>query len=333
VYHRQSSDESSATSPAAHAVGHLLRACGHLRNEETVAVIFDRDTAQLAPLFRRQAGAARVLMAEVPCARMHGEEPPAEAAALMLEADLIVGLRTMSMAHTRARQAASRRGRRYLSLPEYTMALLENPAVSVDYERVEPLVRRVTDAFTHGSTGRVTTAKGTDITLDFRGRIGNCCPGFVREPGSLGSPPDIEANVSPVETGSHGTVVVDGSIPCAEIGLLREPVMLRVEGGRIVSFDSADRAVVDTLQRLFTAVGSDKAYVLAECGVGLNEKAELSGIMLTDEGAAGCMHFGFGSNATVGGINDVPFHLDFVFRDATLEIDGRRLIERGSVLA
>jgi leucyl aminopeptidase (aminopeptidase T) len=73
--------------------------------------------------------------------------------------------------------------------------------------------------------------------------------------------------------------------------------------------------------------------VLAECGVGLNPDAELTGSMLTDEGTNGTMHFGFGSNATVGGQNDVSFHLDVVFREATLEIDGSPILEHGEVLA
>ena len=54
--------------------------------------------------------------------------------------------------------------------------------------------------------------------------------------------------------------------------------------------------------------------------------------MLTDEGAAGTMHFGFGSNITVGGKNDVSFHVDFVFCDATLTVDDRVLIEDGRLL-
>jgi leucyl aminopeptidase (aminopeptidase T) len=85
------------------------------------------------------------------------------------------------------------------------------------------------------------------------------------------------------------------------------------------------------LERLFKTAGSDKALVLAECGVGLNEKAKLTGTMLTDEGAYGTMHFGFGSNATVGGVNDVAFHLDFVFRSPTLTVDGKTVLERGEL--
>ena len=86
--------------------------------------------------------------------------------------------------------------------------------------------------------------------------------------GDLGSPPDVESNISPLETGSEGVVVVDGSIPYPGIGLLASPVVLFVEDGKITRFDG-DRAVVERLESLFRGIGSTKAYVLAECGVGL----------------------------------------------------------------
>jgi leucyl aminopeptidase (aminopeptidase T) len=247
----------------------------------------------------------------------------------MADADLVVGLRRMSMAHTKARQAASACGARYLSLPEYSLELLANPALLVDFRARLPLTRAIADAFTAGGTVRVMTARGTNMVLGIAGRIGNCCPGLVEEPGSLGSPPDIEANVSPVETLSEGIAVIDGSIPCPEVGLLTESVTLHVSSGRITRFESIDPRLVERLEALFAAVGDDKAYVLAECGIGLNDRAELNGTMLIDEGTFGCVHFGFGSNATVGGVNDVPFHLDFVMRNASLSIDGRPILENG----
>ena len=82
----------------------------------------------------------------------------------------------------------------------------------------------------------------------------------------------------------------------------------------------------------FAGVDSEKTRVLAKCGVDFNTLAELTGIMLTDEGVAGTMHFGFGSNNTVGEKIDVPFHLDFVFRNPSLIIDEKFLIDRGQVL-
>ena len=54
--------------------------------------------------------------------------------------------------------------------------------------------------------------------------------------------------------------------------------------------------------------------------------------MLTDEGALGTMHLGFGSNSTVGGLNNVSFHLDFVLRLPTISVDGVVIVDKGKVL-
>lgn len=313
------------------AVDHLVRQCSSLKKEERALIVCDEQTVAVARAFETSCAAvgSAVEFCEIPIATMHGQEPPSRAARSMAEANVIFGLTTFSIAHTAARKNACERGARYLSLPEYSFELLCSPAIMVDYQARAPLVRKFADAFTRGATVRVTSELGTDIQLDIRGREGNYCPGFVQRPGELGSPPDIEANVSPVETASDGIIVVDGSVPCAEIGLLHQPLRLEVRGGRVVGFDGENKDVVSKVEQLFAGVGSDRAYVLAECGVGLNDAAELTGIMLTDEGAAGCLHFGFGSNATVGGKNSVPFHLDFVFRNGSLAVDDVQLIDKG----
>jgi leucyl aminopeptidase (aminopeptidase T) len=315
------------------ASDHLLHHCGSLRPGETVVIVHDEATRRIGELLAGDAARTTedIRRFEIPHLQQHGQEPPGDVAEAMRKAQLVVGLTSLSMAHTRARQRASEAGARYLSLADYSIELLEHPAVRVDFRSRFPVARAVADRFTEGRIARVSTSLGTDVRLEIAGRTGNCCPGFVEEPGDLGSPPDIESNVSPLEAGSEGVVVVDGSVPYPGIGLLESPVVLFVEGGRIGRFDG-DRAVVEKLESLFREIGSSKAYVLAECGVGLNPEAALTGHMLTDEGTNGTMHFGFGSNATVGGQNDVSFHLDFVFRNATLEIDGCPILEGGEVM-
>ena len=85
----------------------------------------------------------------------------------------------------------------------------------------------------------------------------------------------------------------------------------------------------------FKASGTFKSgtsYILAELGIGFNEKAALCGQMLVDEGAADCLHFGFGANHTVGGRNEVSFHIDFVMRKGSFLVDGKTVIEHGKVM-
>ena len=104
------------------------------------------------------------------------------------------------------------------------------------------------------------TQSGTLVELNIDGRTGNCCPGFVNSKNLLGSPPDIEANVSPIEYDSKGTVVVDGSIACEEIGLLKNDIILNIKAGKIISFESEDNELVSICKTLFESVNDEDAY-------------------------------------------------------------------------
>jgi leucyl aminopeptidase (aminopeptidase T) len=203
--------------------------------------------------------------------------------------------------------------------------------VRVDYKAISPLVSRVTDKLTEGKTAEVTSEAGTHLLIDISGRRGNFCPGALLANSDIGSPPDVEANVSPNEIGSDGIAIVDGSVTHPSIGLLRSPVAIEFRKGKAISFRTSDSQVSLALDNLFLRE-SGKRRVLAELGVGLNPLAELTGAMLSDEGTLGTVHLGLGSNSTVGGKNKIDFHLDFVIRDATLAIDGEPILKGGAIL-
>jgi 2,5-dihydroxypyridine 5,6-dioxygenase len=310
---------------------HLVANCGGVVSNEKVLVIYDAPTRQIATAVAREADAlgAKASLAFVDDLGRHGAEPPADVAAQMLTADLIICLCYYSLAHSRARLLSTATAR-FLSLPQCNDALFRDPAFPVDYQASAVTVRRFADAFTAGSEIRVKTTRGTDTVFRIDGRVGNYCPGFVRKPGDLGSPPDIEANISPIETSAEGRAVIDGSITCAELGLLKSPVNLELRGGRIVSISSNVPNYASILEGLVGPPESPRR-VLAECGVGLNPKARLNGAMLIDEGSWGCVHFGFGANHAVGGRNEVDFHLDFVMREASLWVDGSPILQDGQV--
>src|SRR5262249_20183261 len=144
------------------------------------------------------------------------------------------------------------------------------------------------------------------------------------------SPPDAEVNIAPLEETAAGTLVVDGSVPCRELGKLTASLMLRIDKGAIVAVEGPSAAV---LESVLDRLGNPRTRWLAEFGIGLNPEARLCGSMLEDEGCAGTAHFGFGSNATIGGRNAVPFHLDMVFRAPTVTVDGRLLLHAGERVA
>lgn len=313
------------------AVQHLLSHCGNLKTGESCLLLVDATTKHLADHFvqaAREIG-GKLEIQEIDVADRHGKEPSAEVFKKMESFNLVMGFTKMSLAHTKARQNLCAKGGRYLSLPGYGEGMLLDPSVQADFHSQFRLTRAISDAFTQGSTVRVKTVAGTDVRLGIIGREGNCCPGFVNKDYSLGSPPDIESNVSPVEELSEGVAVIDGSVACDEIGLLETPIRLEISGGKIVGVESDREDYIAKVNHLFERINNPKAYVLAECGIGLNPLAKLTGNMLTDEGAMGCVHFGFGSNITVGGKNDVPFHVDFIMKDASLWIDDLQILDAG----
>lgn len=312
------------------AINNLLFNCGSLTEKDRALILCDAGTRPMANAFvcvARDAGQSVEVM-EIPALSNHGAEPPAYAVRAMQTSTLILSLCQYSLAHSRARVLAGEAGARFLSLPLYDWKLLEDPSLRIDFKSQAWLVREFAQAFTEGDVVHITTAAGTDVQLGISGRRGNYCPGFVELAGELGSPPDIEANVSPLENSAEGTVVVDGSITHPDFGLLEKPIQIDLKKGRITKFRGGSEDQINMLNAMFGEYDSPRR-VLAECGVGLNPEAKLTGTMLTDEGALGCVHFGFGANHTMGGENEVDFHLDFVFHAATLDIDGKTMIKSG----
>jgi leucyl aminopeptidase (aminopeptidase T) len=312
---------------------HLLAHALFLQAGETALLAFDGTTESMLPSFRTAASWLGVKLEEleVPVATNHGQEPGNLAAAKFLEHSRIIALTAFSMAHTEARLSATNKDAKYLSLPQYSLELLAHPMVRADFYALAPLVETVTRKLTLGSTAHVSSEAGTNLSIDISLRKGNYCPGALLPGSRIGSPPDVEANISPNESGSEGVAIVDGSITHPSIGLLRSPVAIEFRRGKAVSFVTEDSRVSQAIDNLFNPEETERR-ILAELGVGLNPLAELTGAMLSDEGTLGTVHLGLGSNSTVGGKNKVDFHLDFVIRDAVLNIDGETILSGGKIL-
>lgn len=246
----------------------------------------------------------------------------------MKENSVVFGVTKMSMAHTRARQEASLKGVRYLSLPDYSMELLRSPALQVDFKGLTPIVQKVTEVLSVGKEVKIITDKGTKLSIKINNRQANSCPGWCYGPGTLASPPDVESNIAPLEKESNGVVVVDGSIPNEKLGLIDSPLILKIENGQIVDIKGKSASV---LEEILNSLNNPGTRILAELGFGLNPKARICGIMLEDEGCLGTVHLGFGSNSTIGGNNCVPFHLDMVLRAPTVSIDNRVVLKKGKL--
>jgi leucyl aminopeptidase (aminopeptidase T) len=112
----------------------------------------------------------------------------------------------------------------------------------------------------------------------------------------------------------------------ASIGLPEGALpVLTITDGRLTD---ATEPEGERLMAALTAAGEQGTNV-AELGIGTNEKATLTGNILEDEKILGTVHVAFGASAGIGGTVSVPIHLDVVILDASLEVDGRTVLDRG----
>ena len=71
---------------------------------------------------------------------------------------------------------------------------------------------------------------------------------------------------------------------------------------------------------------------IAEFGIGTNDSAKLSGVLLEDEKVMGTVHLALGNNITMGGTFNVPIHLDGIIKKPTVYLDGKLLMKSGKLL-
>jgi len=307
----------------------LLTTCSNSQKEENILFVTDDTSLEVA---RVMWGAAKdyrnksiVMMSD---RTMHGQEPTTIVAAAMASADVIFGITKFSLFHTEARRNAVANGGRFVNMVDYTISMLEKGGLYVDFIEQGEVVDKVAEQIV-GDVIRIQTARGTDITAKITGRP--AVPQYARslKKGTSSSPPDIECAVGPLEDTSSGVVVIDGSIPHPELGLITDEIKLTLEKGKIVDISGGKQAQI--LARIMKDFNDPNAYYLGEIGIGLNPMCTLNGRMLEDEGCMGTVHFGFGSNTSFFGIIESRFHLDMVFVAPTVTVDGKIILDNGKV--
>lgn len=302
----------------------LVLVNGRVQQGESVVVLTDesmRDIADAVAAAARDAG-ADVLVC-VMSLRIHdGQEPPDAAAAAMSRADVIFSPVRRSITHTRAMRAALERGARAVLMTAHTPEILSAPSLlKTDFEAQAPICRRLGAHLTSGDEIHLTAKGGTDLTFSIAGRRRANVLTAIPEPGELAPVPTIEVNVVPIEGSAQGRVVADCSVPYIGIGILKEPIICKVEDGFITSLTGGEQA--DQLRENLDSHGDRNCFNIAELGVGLNPNARQTGQMLEDEGILGTVHIGIGTSFTLGGTIVAPTHYDLLLWDPTIRVDGR----------
>jgi 2,5-dihydroxypyridine 5,6-dioxygenase len=297
---------------------------GNLQFDESVLIITDHETEFLGEIFEKILIVKKYSINHISIQplKSHGESLPEHISKLMNSSDLIIGLTKSSMAHSKERIMSEKYGSRYLSLPDYSEFILKHPSLRVNFKEIAKNAIHLSEKLSKADKITIKTESGTDLELTVSGRNGNFAPGYVNSDIKLGSPPDIECNIAPIEDKSNGKIVVDGSIPHPELGLLNSKITLNIYNGKIKNI-SGDKITVGKISKILNL--KDHPIFLGEFGIGLNNKAELTGNMLLDEGCMGTIHFGFGSNVALGGKIREDYHLDFILNSKECLFDNEKI--------
>ncbi len=255
----------------------------------------------------------------------NGQEPPDEVAAAMLKSDAVFLATTKSLSHTRARKNASKSGARIASMPGITLDMMSR-TLDVDYGRMESDGRRLCKILNGASEISIKTFLGTDLTFSIRGRRAEPDTGIIPYPGGFTNLPAGEVYLAPVEGTARGRLVVDGSI--GDTGLLKKPIEIAISDGFAEGMRGGREA--RNLWNILSVHGK-LAFNVAEFGIGINPRAEITGNILEDEKALTTIHIAFGDNSGFGGRISVPSHQDGIIRDPSVWVDGKQLMNKGKL--
>lgn len=303
----------------------VLKDCLGLASGELLAVVADDDKRDLAESVYeagKRLGAESMLLVMQPRSRS-GEEPPAPVAEAMAKADVAVCITTHSMTHTAARKQAAAAGTRVATMPGITDDMFSHGAITADYGQVKALTEQVAALLSAGSRVRV-EKEGLVLSFSIDGRDGILSTGLYLNPGESGNLPSGEAYIAPLEGTATGQIKVDGSV--AGIGALDGPMVLTVEDGRLIHAGGEHGG------KLLDMLGDGDGRLLGEFGIGTNNKARITGVVLEDEKVYGTIHVAFGSNNTFGGVVAAGVHIDAVVMKPDVYIDDKLIMQAGELL-
>lgn len=309
----------------------IMTQCAAVQPGENVVIACDTNKLRLAEVLAAAAYAVGGMPTIVmfPPTGAHGAQVPKPVVGACARSDVFFLPTSWSMTHTDARIEATRNGARGSTMCEVTEDCLCAGGILGDYEEADRLGRAIGAKLAKAAAIRMTSSGGTDLRASIASRPVQYETGIFRAPGSFAALPDSEVNISPVEGSAEGVIV--GNVRLMGHGVIREePVTIEVKDGMVRAIRGGKAA--DYLARTLDAFKDPSARNLAEFAVGLNPMSRAYATNLEDLGKLGFGHHGIGSNYAIGGNVKAPCHIDVIYSDASLEVDGELVLERGRLV-
>lgn len=319
-----------------------VRVCANVKKEERVVIVQDKSSEGLTPYFYDQIKeiGADLKVIEI---ENYGERPLTLAAGKSLTSK--VAGADVAFICTRYYQPEFLTFLRHVTdltnssdirlvlvfdLDERTLS----QGLNADYEKIRELTHKLHGILRGAKTMRVTTGKGTDFTA----LLGyNWIPldGFPK-PRKWVNLPDGEILTSPKDL--NGRIVVDGVVEefdKPKFGILEQyPLEMEVVNGRI-ALDSVFSRNQELVEFILANLRLDEnANRIGELALGTNIFLEKLIGNLTQDEKFPSVHIAWGDpyGDKTGADWTSKQHMDAVILETTVEVDGRKIMERGKYL-
>lgn len=204
---------------------------------------------------------------------------------------------------------------------------------------LEPVIERAYVQMANAREMRVTSAAGSDLTVD----LTDCNPlvsrGYVTEPGKGDHWPGGLVTCFPALNTVNGTLVLDrGDLNLTFKRYNEEPVTLRIEDDYVVAIEG-DGIDARMLRQYMADWREPEAYATSHVGWGLNPGARWDGATYYDKvqhngtearAFEGNFLYSTGSNYGVGRFSKC--HFDWPMANCTVALDGEKVVDEGRLL-
>jgi aminopeptidase len=202
--------------------------------------------------------------------------------------------------------------------------------MTADYIEVNRLTLEILDLVKEAKTIKVTSEKGTDISVTFNPDYEWVpCHGLYHTAGDWGNLPEGEVFTCPQTL--DGTIVADvlGDYFSPKYGVLDSPMTIKVKDGLVEEVTCPDQSIADEFMAYLES--SENGRRVGEFAIGTNTSVtELSGNLLQDEKIPG-IHVAFGNpySEDTGADWTSDVHVDVVPINCTIYLDDKLIMRDG----
>jgi 2,5-dihydroxypyridine 5,6-dioxygenase len=249
---------------------------------------------------------------------------------------LIVDCTVEGLLHSKARQELLGAGGRVLMISN------EHPEV-LERCRPDPVVHeqslRALALLDAGSTMRVTSPAGTDLTVDINGAPSRGGGGILGPKDKIAYWPAGLCLCFPLQNTTNGTVVLDvGDLNLTFKRYFESQVVLTVENDRVVSIEGAGLDA-QLMRDYYEGWNDPNAYAVSHVGWGLNPGARWDSLTMYDKGDINCTEmraiagsFLFSTGANEFAERFTNCHFDLPMRNCDVFVDDLQVVANGQLV-